>query len=99
MANDSWFDHSSNGKLSLLHDSNCLHQIYEKINLKTNSNPAKIQFSLQDEAMMRTFYHAKIRDICGALEYSLMVEYDAHVYLNKYFLKYGILDHDTKHVM
>ena len=99
MAIDSWFDHSSNGKLSLLSNSKCLHQIYEKINLKTNLNPNNIQFSHQEENMMRAFYHTKIRDICGALEYSLMVEYDAHVYLHRYFLKYGILDHDTKHVM
>lgn len=95
----SWFDHSLNGKLSLLSDSESLYQTYDKINLKTNSNHLKIQFSQQEEAMMRAFYHSKIKDICGALEYSLMIENDAHVFLHKYFLKYGILDHDTKHVM
>lgn len=95
----SWFDHSSNGKLSLLSDSESLYQIYDKINSKTNSNHLKVRFSHQEETMMRAFYHTKIKDICGALEYSLMIEYDAHVFLHKYFLKYGILDHDTKHVM
>ena len=99
LASQSWFDSSSNGKSSLLPDLESLNQIYGKINLTTCSNRHKVIFSREEEAMMRTFYHAKIKDICGALEYSLMVEYDAHVFLHKYFLKYGILDYDTKHVM
>ncbi len=94
-----WYDSSINGKLSLLENENSLEQIYKKINLKTNSNSSKIQLSVQEEAMMRSFYHAKIRDICGALDFSLMIEYDAHVFLHKYFLEHGILDHDTKHTM
>lgn len=93
------YDLSSNGKLSLLPAANSLEQIYKEINLKTNSYSSKIQFLVQEEAMMRSFYHSKIRDICGALDFSLMVEYDAHVFLHKYFLENGILDHDTKHAM
>jgi hypothetical protein len=49
--------------------------------------------------MMRSFYHAKIRDICGALDYSFMVEYDAHMMLHRYFLRHGILEYDIKHTM
>lgn len=96
---ENWFDHSPDGSPSLLSDSSCLQKIYEKLNLKTNSEYPNIQLSLKEEAMMRLFYHTKIRDICGALEYSLMVEYDAHVLLHKYFLRHGILDHDAKHAM
>lgn len=95
----SWFNLSTNGKPSLFSDSESLQNIYEKIISRTNSSQSMAQFSQQEGAMMRAFYHTKIRDICGALEYSLMVEYDAHIFLHKYFLKYGILDHDTKHVM
>lgn len=94
-----WYDSSSNGKLSLLSSVNSLEQIYKDINLKTNSASSKIQISIQEEAMMRPFYHTKIRDICGALDFSLMVEHDAHVFLHRYFLKHGILDHDIKHAM
>lgn len=99
MTINSWFDHSLNGKLSLITNIENLRSIYQKINLKTNSNVSKVQFSGEEEAMMRSFYHSKIRDICNALEYSMMVEHDAHYFLHKYFLKYGILDYDTKHVM
>lgn len=94
-----WYDHSPNGKLSLCADNEYLKQLYGEINLKTNSEFPSVQLTMSEEAMMRSFYHTKIRDICGALEYSLIVEYDAHSFLHRYFTKHGILKYDTKHVM
>ena len=99
MAVEHWFDKSLNGKAYLLSNVGDLNNIYKRINLSSNSVYPKVQLTIQEEAMMRTFYHTKIRDICGALDYSLMVEYDAHMMLHKYFLKYGILDNDIKHAM
>jgi hypothetical protein len=99
MTFEHWFDKSPNGRAYLLSDVEELHIIYKKINLSSNSAYPKLQLTIDEEAMMRTFYHAKIRDICGALDYSFMVEYDAHMMLHKYFLKYGILENDTKHAM
>lgn len=99
MTNDHWFDISPNGKTSLLPDIESLQSIYKSVNILSNSISSKVQLSIQEEAMMRSFYHAKIRDICGALDYSFMVEYDAHMMLHRYFLKHGILENDIKHVM
>lgn len=95
----SWFDSSYNGKLSLLSGTMSLREIYKNINMKNNLKNSRVQLSMQEESMMRSFYHTKIRDICGALDFSLMIEYDAHLFLHGYFLKYGILDHDAKHIM
>lgn len=99
MTNEHWFDKSPHGKVYILPDLISLKEIYKNINFTTNSIYPKAQLSLTEEAMLRSFYHAKIRDICGALDYSLMVEYDAHMMLHKYFLKHGMLDNDIKHTM
>ena len=94
-----WFDKSSTGKSYLLSSLDELNRIYRNINLSSNSSFPKLQLTIQEESMMRSFYHSKIRDICGALDYSFMVEYDAHMLLHKYFLKYGILENDVMHAM
>lgn len=94
-----WFDHSTNGKLSILEGSESLKNIYEGINQKTKMDYPHVHLTFDEEKMMRSFYHVNIREICGTLEYSLMVEYDAHYFLHKYFLCHGILHYDAKHVM
>lgn len=52
-----------------------------------------------EEAIMRSYYQSKVQDICEALEFSLAVMSDAHLFLHNYFTKHSILDHDAKHVM
>lgn len=99
MTVEHWFDKSPNGKAYLLSGAEELNKIYKDINSSSNLTYPKLQLTIQEEAMMRSFYHTKIRDICGALDYSFMVEYDAHMLLHKYFLKNGILDNDIKHAM
>ena len=94
-----WFDQSPNGKHFLLPGLDFLHNIYEKINSRTNQLSPELNLLESEAAKMRIFFHTKIRDICSALEFSLMVEYDAHVFLHKYFIKHGLLDHDTKYIM
>ena len=72
---------------------------YKKINIKTNELCSNIPISPDEEAWMRIFYHSKIRDICGALEFALNVQFDAHFLLHRYFLKYGVVEYDLKHIM
>ena len=91
-----WYNHSPNGKSTLFTN---IDQIHAELNLRTNSQFPNIKLSMEEESMMKSFYHSNIRDICATLEYSLMVEYDAHFFLHRYFLKHGALQNDMKHLM
>ena len=82
-----------------VNDSSELSAIYLQINCKSSHIFEKYYISIEEEQILRKFYHSKIRDICGALDYSLLVEYDAHYFLHRYFVKYGLLEFDVKHAM
>jgi hypothetical protein len=94
-----WFGCPSNESMHVFFDSVSLCQTYKKLNNRTISNSNNTSITVDEEQMIRKFYHSKIKDICAALDYSIFVQSDAHIFLHRYFIKYGILEFDIKHAM
>lgn len=99
------YEQSRNGRSLLVSSQEELNAIHTGLLARTNERlgetetAEELKLTAQETLVMRTYYHSKIRDICQALDFSMAVAADAHIFLHRYFIRFGPLEHDLKHTM